>query len=112
MRKVQNSRRLGWFDILFSMSSDHPDFGGPIVWRPTPEHIKDSNLKRFIDRHGFGSYDELMKRSTDDFAWFWDDVLKNQLKIRFEKPYEKIVDLSRGMPFPQWCVGGEMNIVA
>src|SRR4051794_24086689 len=75
-----------------AMSSDHPDFGGPIVWRPTPELIANSNLKRFMDRHGIKTYDELMRRSTDDFAWFWDDVLKNELKIRFDKPFEKIVD--------------------
>jgi len=39
--------------------------------RPTESHIKNSNLKRFMDRHAIGSYDELMRRSTDDFAWFW-----------------------------------------
>src|SRR4029079_16884764 len=62
-------------------STDSPDFGGPIVWRPTPQHIDNSNLKHFMDRHRIGSYDELMRRSTDDFAWFWDDVLRNELRI-------------------------------
>ena len=94
------------------MDPSHDFATGPIVWRPTAEHIANSNLKRFMDRHGIGSYDELMRRSTEDFAWFWDDVLKNELKIGFDKPYEKIVDLSRGIALPQWCVGGEMNIVA
>ncbi|CAN5355610.1 AMP-binding protein [soil metagenome] len=92
-------------------ATDHPTFGGPIVWRPTEAHIKNSNLKRFMDRHGIKSFDELMRRSTDDFAWFWDDILKNELKIKFDKPYDKIVDLSRGNAFPKWCVGGAMNIV-
>jgi acetyl-CoA synthetase len=88
------------------------DFGVPIVWRPTESHVTNSNLKRFMDRHGIGSYDELMRRSTADIAWFWDDVLKNELKVRFDRPYEKVVDLSRGMALPRWCVGGEMNVVA
>jgi hypothetical protein len=63
-------------------NTDTLDFGGPIVWRPTEQHIRNSNLKRFMDRHGIGSYDELMRRSTDDFAWFWDDILRNEFKIR------------------------------
>jgi len=87
------------------------EFGGEIAWRPTPEHIANSNLKRFMDRHGLASFDELMQRSTTDIAWFWDAVLK-ELDIRFDKPYSRIVDLSRGMARPEWCVGGEMNIVA
>jgi acetyl-CoA synthetase len=86
------------------------EFGGEIVWRPTPEHIANSNLKRFMDRHGIASFDALMQRSTTDIAWFWDAVLK-ELDIRFDTPYSKIVDLSRGIAWPEWCVGGEMNIV-
>src|SRR5437867_1978281 len=86
------------------------EFGGEIVWRPAPELIAQSHLTRFMDRHGIGSLDELMLRSTEDIAWFWDAVLQ-ELAIRFYSQYSKIVDLSRGMPWPQWCVGGEMNIV-
>src|SRR6266571_2312966 len=86
------------------------EFGGEIVWRPTPELIAQSHLTRFMDRHGIGSLDELMRRSTADIEWFWDAVLQ-ELAIQFYSPYSKIVDLSRGIPWPQWCVGGEMNII-
>jgi len=86
------------------------EFGGEIVWRPTPEHIANSNLKRFMDRHGIASFDELMQRSTTDIAWFWDAVLKD-LNVEFYKPYDKVVDLSRGIAWPEWCIGGHMNIV-
>ncbi len=86
------------------------EFGGEIVWRPTPAHIANSNLKRFMERHGIASFDELMRRSTVDIAWFWDAVLQ-ELDIRFYTPYTQIVDLSRGMAWPEWCVGGEMNII-
>ena len=51
-----------------------------------------------------------MQRSTADIAWFWDAVLQ-ELDIRFYSPYAQIVDLSRGLAWPEWCVGGEMNIV-
>jgi acetyl-CoA synthetase len=99
-------------DNHMAASSESLDFvSAPIVWRPTDQHIKNSNLKRFMDRHRIGSYDELMRRSTDDVAWFWDDILWNEFKLRFDKPYERIVDFSRGIALPRWCVGGEMNIV-
>jgi acetyl-CoA synthetase len=86
------------------------DFSGEVAWRPTPELIAQSHLKRFMDRHGIASLDELMRRSTADIAWFWEAVLQ-ELAIQFYSPYSQIVDLSRGMPWPQWCVGGEMNII-
>ena len=86
------------------------DFGGEIVWRPTPEHIANSNLKRFMDRHNLATFDSLMERSTNDIDWFWEAVL-HELDIRFETPYSRIVDLSRGNAWPEWCADGRMNIV-
>ena len=85
-------------------------FGGEFVWHPTPELVAQSNLQRFIKKHGLGSYDELMRRSTTDIAWFWDAVLRD-LHIQFYEPYSRVVDLSEGKPWARWCVGGEMNIV-
>src|SRR6266403_4677545 len=85
-------------------------FGGEFVWRPTPELIAQSNLQQFIEKHGLSSYDELMRRSTTDIAWFWDTVLRD-LDVEFYKPYSQIVDLSDGKPWAHWCVDGEMNIV-
>lgn len=86
------------------------DFGGEIVWRPTPECVANSNLRRFMDAHGIASLDELQRRSTSDIAWFWNAVMRD-LGIQFHKPYSEIVDLSRGIAWPRWCVGGGMNIV-
>src|SRR3712207_1121051 len=43
-------------------------------WRPTPEYVEASNLKRFMDRHGLGSFDELLRWSVADVARFWDAV--------------------------------------
>ena len=85
-------------------------FGGEFVWHPSPEIIAQSNLQSFINRHGLDSFDELMRRSTTDIPWFWDTVLRD-LRIEFYKAYEEVVDLSKGKATPQWCVGGEMNIV-
>ncbi len=80
------------------------------MWHPTPELIAQSNLQRFIERHALGSYEELIRRSTTDIAWFWETVLRN-LGIQFYKPYSRVVDLADGKPWARWCVDGQMNIV-
>ncbi len=91
------------------MSADFT-FGGEFVWQPTPEHIAQANLTRFMRQHQLADYDALMRRSTTDIAWFTDAVLKF-LDIRFAAPYAQVVDLARGPKWPRWCVGGRLNIV-
>lgn len=86
------------------------EFGGEVVWRPTPELIERSRLTAFMRQHGLKDYAALMQRSTVDIEWFWDAVLKD-LGIEFYQPYSKVVDLSRGIAWPRWCVGGRMNVV-
>lgn len=85
-------------------------FGGEIVWKPDAEQIARANLTDFMRLHGIEEYAGLMRRSTADIAWFTDAVLK-WLDIRFYEPYSQVVDLSRGIQFPTWCVNGKMNIV-
>jgi acetyl-CoA synthetase len=45
--------------------------------------------------YGIETFEELMKRSTEDVAWFTDALLK-YLNIEFYEPYEQVVDLSKG----------------
>jgi acetyl-CoA synthetase len=86
------------------------EFGGEIIWRPSSEQVQQANLTGFMKLHGIETFDELMKRSTEDVAWFTDALLKH-LNIEFYEPYEQVVDLSKGIAWPQWCVNGKMNIV-
>ncbi len=90
--------------------SDKFDFGGEIVWEPPPDYIENANLTAFMRQHGLADFDALMRRSTEDVAWFTDAVLKF-LDIRFYQPYSQVLDLSDGIAWPRWCVGGKMNIV-
>src|SRR2546425_8309971 len=69
-----------------------------------------SNLRRFMAKHGLGALEELQRRSVTNLDWFWNAVLRD-LDIRFRRPYSRVVDLSPGIAWPQWCVGGAMNIV-
>ena len=87
------------------------DFGGDVVWRPTPEYVDRSNLKAFMHLHGIASYGDLMQRSTQDVAWFTEAILEF-LDIRFQQPYSEVLDVSGGIQQPVWCKDGGLNITA
>ena len=91
------------------MSSEF-EFGGEFVWHPSPEVIAQSNLQAFINKYNLADLAALQEKSTADVAWFWDAVLED-LNIEFYQPYEKVLDLANGIQWPQWCVGGQLNIV-
>jgi acetyl-CoA synthetase len=86
------------------------DFGGEIVWKPSPDYLENARLTAFMRRHGIEDFDGLMERSTTEIAWFTDAVLEF-LDIQFYRPYSQVVDLSQGIAWPKWCVDGQMNIV-
>ena len=86
------------------------DFGGEFVWFPTPDYVNGSHVQRFMQAHGFSDWDALHEAAIHDVGWFWDAML-SYLDIQFYKPYEQIVDLSRGKPWARWAIGGQMNIV-
>ena len=81
-----------------------------IVWRPSADIVARSRLKAFMDCHGIGSLAQLQIRSTADIEWFWEAIFR-ELDIEFYQPYERVVDLSRGIAWPRWCVGAKLNIV-
>jgi acetyl-CoA synthetase len=81
-----------------------------IAWMPDRDQIEQSNLLAFLRAHKLPDYDTLVQRSEQDLAWFWDAFIRHS-GLRFYKPYEQVVDLSRGAPWARWCVGGTTNIV-
>jgi acetyl-CoA synthetase len=91
-------------------SQEQFPFNQPIVWQPGEEYVRRSRLKRFMDRHGLDTFEALLARSTADIAWFWEAVFED-LGIEFYEPYTQVVDLSRGIQWPRWCVGAKLNIV-
>ncbi len=91
------------------MKEDY-SFGGEFIWHPSADYIKDAHLTRFMLQEKIADFDTLMQRSTSDVAWFTEAVLQ-YLDIQFHTPYQNILDLSKGIAWPQWVVGGKMNIV-
>lgn len=81
----------------------------PIAWRPTAEVIEKSQLNRFMQQVGVKTWDELYQFSIDDVEKYTAEVLKF-LDIKFDPPYEKLLDTSEGIEWSKWCVGGGLNI--
>ncbi len=83
---------------------------GKIIWEPYGDYLEKSNISRFMKKHGIETYDELIKRSTDDTEWFWDAALED-LDIEWYEKYHTIRDISEGFPWTKWFLGGKINIV-
>ncbi len=81
-----------------------------IIWQPSKEQIENSKLTKFIQHCKLNNYDELEKKSFSDPGWLWDNVIKFS-DLKFYKPYSKILDESKGVPWTRWCIGGKTNIV-
>jgi len=91
------------------MQADLPTPQG-FVWRPDASTVEQANLTRFMRALGVASFEALNERASQDPAWFHDALIRF-LDYRFERPYERVLDLGEGKPFAHWCVGGETNVV-
>ena len=79
------------------------------AWTPSPDVIERSRLTEFMRRIGVSTWDELYTYSINDVEMFTAEVLRF-LDIKFDPPYEKLLDTSDGIEFPKWCHGGGLNI--
>ena len=79
------------------------------AWNPGPDIIARARLTEFLRFTALRGFARLYEQSIADVGWFSDNVLRF-LKIRFDEPYTSILDLSRGIEWPTWCVNGRLNI--
>jgi acetyl-CoA synthetase len=80
------------------------------IWTPPPDLVAQSNLTAFLRATGQQDYDELASRAEADPAWLMEEIFRF-CDVRFYKPYDTMLDVSRGQPWARWCVGGTTNIV-
>lgn len=69
----------------------------------------DSQLARFLAQHGISSYEALRDRADSDPEWFWRAVMDFN-NLRFFRPFDRLLDVSKGPEWPKWCVGGTTNL--
>jgi acetyl-CoA synthetase len=80
------------------------------TWRPSATYLEDSNVARLMTKIGAGDASSLRAKSVADIAAFWDLVV-DDLGLPFSTPYTEVLDLSGGIAYPEWFVGGRINIV-
>lgn len=80
------------------------------VWQPTPELLKKTTMTEFLQAQGLANFEVLLERADREPQWLWDAVLKF-FDVLFDKPYTRVLDMSRGIEWPRWCVDGETNLV-
>ncbi|MEK7285544.1 MAG: AMP-binding protein [Chloroflexota bacterium] len=82
----------------------------PHAWEPTERHLTRSRLRRFAEANGHRDYASLLRWSIDDLEGFWRAVDRD-LGLVWSKPYERVLDSGRGIPWTTWWTGGRMNYV-
>ncbi len=76
------------------------------IFEPDQNLVNNTNIKKFMDDHNIGSYDELLERAKDR-EWFWGELSK---EIDWFQPYHNVLD-SSDAPYFKWFTEGKCNIV-
>lgn len=80
------------------------------IWQPTPDYVDTAQVTALANRLGVVDFDALYDFSLQHPETYWREVV-DFCGVRFTRDYETYLDLTRGVPFPSWFVGGELNWV-
>ena len=81
------------------------------AWSPSERYLARSRLRQFAAAHGYQDFASLHRWSIEDLEGFWRAV-ERDLGLVWKKPYDRVLDTSRGIPWTTWWLGGRMNFVA
>jgi acetyl-CoA synthetase len=91
------------------------------IWKPSAERIANANVTRLMRKLGFtvdpndaaavaAQARDFVRRSTENIEWFWQAALAD-MGVRWQRPYDRLLDTSRGNAWADWFIGGQLNIV-
>lgn len=81
------------------------------TWTPGPEWFEHSNLAMLMRKLGAATYDEFLARSVSEQDRYWAATLEH-LRIRFDPPPSKFLDLSEGKQWPRYFPDAGFNYAA
>ena len=85
-----------------------------LLWTPSKERIKNTNLYRFMNiinetyNQNFSEYEPLYQWSIENIPDFWACLWKFA-KIKYSTPYDRVVDDVGKMPGAKWFSGARLN---
>ena len=80
-----------------------------MIWQPSREFIESTNVWRFLRRLGLSTREEFLRFSREEPERFWDEMMR-EMRVDWFRPYERVLDASRGPEWSRWFVGGQVNI--
>ena len=76
---------------------------------PTKDQRENSNIYKFMKKYNVSTLEELSEKANNNLEWFWKEVEK-YIGIIWDKPYQKVLDISKGLPWSRWFIEGKTNI--
>jgi len=80
------------------------------AWLPSDAAIAASNAGRWMRELGLADFQELHAWSIADRPRYWQRAI-DELGIVLHKPYDAVLDATRGVQRPRWLPGAQLNIV-
>src|SRR2546425_46545 len=81
------------------------------AWSPSERYLARSRVRQFAAAHGYQDFASLHRWSIEDLEGFWRAVDRD-LRLVWKKPYDRVLETSRGIPWTTWWLGGRLNFVA
>ncbi len=81
------------------------------AWTPTPEQVERSRLRSFMTALGADDLAALNEMARRDPERFWGAVI-DDIGIGWRQRPSRTRDISDGLPFTRWWVGGRLNLAA
>src|SRR5579863_10328676 len=87
------------------------------IWRPKIDYVVGSRLAELMTTMGIAfdparpeaAYETLYRRSIEDPETFWRKTLE-VIGVEWFTPFTRVVDTSAGIQWPEWFVGGSLNL--
>jgi acetyl-CoA synthetase len=79
------------------------------IWEPSREWIEQTNVWQFMRRLGFADREEFLRYSRENIEEFWTQMVEQE-GIEWFQPYDRVLDMSRGVEWSEWFLGGKLNI--
>ncbi|GAC1534503.1 MAG: AMP-binding protein [Candidatus Velthaea sp.] len=77
-------------------------------WTPSAEQIERANLTAFLRASGVPDYLGLLDQVKNDLPGFYERIVTT-LDLHWDRPWDAILDTSRGKPLATWFAGAGFN---